>query len=399
MTARNLAVSDGCFHGGAFFQAVGERFDDLDRRHGIINADVLDAWFPPAPGVTQAIEQHLEWLARTSPPTNCGGLRAAIAEARGVPELSVLVGAGSSDLIYLAFREWLTPASRVLLLDPCYGEYAHVLEQVVGCHVDRFTLTREEGWAPDLDALGRVLAEGYDLVVIVNPNNPTGHYLPKSALQALASAAPPTTKVWVDEAYLEYVSGASSLERFAAERENVIVCKSMSKVYALSGMRAAYLVSSPRVVEQLRRLTPPWAVGLPSQLAAVRALEAPAYYAARYRETAALRMRLEVQLWRLAGVVDMAGTANFILIHLDPSGPPAARVIEHCRADGVYLRDVANMGSAFDAHVLRTAVKDADTNALIVSSLARATGAATPFRPQLVSSPVPRRAVPHARDR
>lgn len=399
MTARRLGVTDGCFHGGAFFEAVGERFDDLDRRHGIINADVLDAWFPPAPGVTEAIEQHLEWLARTSPPTNCGGLREAIAEARGVPEASVLVGAGSSDLIYLAFREWLTPASRVLLLDPCYGEYAHVLEQVVGCHVDRFTLSREQGWAPDLNALGRELARGYDFVVIVNPNNPTGNYLSAAALQSLLTAVPARTKVWIDEAYLEYVAGASSLERFAAGRDNVVVCKSMSKVYALSGMRVAYLVASPRVVDALRRLTPPWAVGLPSQVAAVRALEAPVYYAARYRDTVALRIRFEAQLARLSNVVETTGNANFILVHLDPAGPPAATVIERCRADGVYLRDVANMGRSFDAHVLRTAVKDPDRNAVIVSALARASSGTTPFTPRLVTVPAPRRAAPHARDR
>ena len=59
----------GCFHGGAFFKAVGEEFEALDRKDTIINADVLDAWFPPSPLVTSALTEHLEWLVRTSPPT------------------------------------------------------------------------------------------------------------------------------------------------------------------------------------------------------------------------------------------------------------------------------------------------------------------------------------------
>src|SRR5256885_15276773 len=101
-------LDDGCFHGGAFFDAVGDRFDDLSRRHRIINADVLDAWFPPAPGVIDALtDHHVEWLARTSPPTHCSGLRHAIAEARGVAESNLVLGAGSSALVFLALRVWL----------------------------------------------------------------------------------------------------------------------------------------------------------------------------------------------------------------------------------------------------------------------------------------------------
>ena len=75
-------------------------------------------------------------------PTRCEGLVRAISKARGIPERSLAPGAGSSALIYLAFREWLDPSSRVLLLDPTYGEYAHVLENIVGCRVDRLRLDR-----------------------------------------------------------------------------------------------------------------------------------------------------------------------------------------------------------------------------------------------------------------
>src|SRR5690606_32491248 len=72
-----------CFHGGAFFEAIGERFEELERRHSIINADVLDAWFAPAPAVLQALHEELAWLLRTSPPTDCRGLIEKIAGARG----------------------------------------------------------------------------------------------------------------------------------------------------------------------------------------------------------------------------------------------------------------------------------------------------------------------------
>lgn len=373
--ARRNGVDDACFHGGAFFEAIGERFEALGRHNAIINADVLDAWFPPAPGVLAAVSEHLEWFARTSPPTNCGGLRDAIADSRRLPVESVLPAAGSSDLIYLALREWLDAKSRALILDPCYGEYAHVLERVIGCRVDRFPLHRADGWAPDLDALrARLAAVPYDLFVLVNPNNPTGHHVPREGVERLLECVPERTRVWIDEAYLDYVAPNESLEPVAAQRRNVVVCKSMSKVYALSGMRAAYLAGEPSTIAPLRRITPPWAVSLPAQVAAVRALEDPAYYTKRWSETATLRTRLRGMIERIPGVEEVSGAANFLMVHLDPCGPSAPEVIASCRDEDVYLRDLAPLSSRLGSHLLRTAVKNTSRNSAIASALARAVG-------------------------
>ncbi|HEX5635334.1 MAG TPA: hypothetical protein VFX50_18955, partial [Gemmatimonadales bacterium] len=116
--AQPAVPHEGCYHGGAFFEGVGEEFESLYRRERIIAADVLDAWFRPAPAVLRTLRAHLDWIVRTSPPTNADGLVRAIARARGVPATSVVLGGGSSDLIFLAFTHWLRPESRVLVLDP-----------------------------------------------------------------------------------------------------------------------------------------------------------------------------------------------------------------------------------------------------------------------------------------
>lgn len=357
-----------CFHGGAFFTAIGEGFDDLDRRHAIINADVLDAWFPPAPGVLAALGTDLPWLLRTSPPTACAGLIAAIAAARGVAPENILPGAGSSDLIFRALRQWLTPASTVLVLDPTYGEYTHVLEKVIGCTVDRLSLLRTSDYAVDLDRLAAALQDDYDLVVLVNPNSPTGRHVPRAVLASILGRAPARTRLWIDETYVEYAGPGESLERFAAASENTIVCKSMSKVYALSGARVAYLCAGPHQLEALRAITPPWVVGLPSQVAAVRALEDPAYYAARYLETAAARTGLAAGL-RALGWEVLPGIANFLLCHLPPAGPDAAAVVQRCRARGLFLRDAAAMSPQLGDRCLRLAVKDDATNQRMLALL------------------------------
>jgi len=315
--------------------------------------------------------EYLPWLLRTSPPTACEGLVETIAETRGVRPQHILPGAGSSDLIFRALREWLTPKSHALILDPTYGEYAHVLESVIGCTVDRLTLSRENGYKVDLERLEAVFADNYDLVVLVNPNSPTGRHIVRADLERLLRKVPERTRVWIDETYVEYAGHDQSLETFAARSENVIVCKSMSKVYALSGARVAYLCAGPHQLEKLRSITPPWVVSLPAQVAAVRALQDPDYYAARYRETTVLREQLATRLSSL-GLEVIPGIANFLLCHLPPDGPDAATVVQRCRKHGLFLRDAGVMGSQLGTHALRIAVKDSQTTRRMAAILAQA---------------------------
>ncbi|MCA9244136.1 MAG: histidinol-phosphate aminotransferase family protein [Phycisphaerales bacterium] len=356
-----------CYHGGAFFEQIGEEFDDLNRRHDIINADVLDAWFPPAPRVMDAVTEHLPWIARTSPPTRCAGLARTIADVRGLPTESIALGAGSSDLIFRVLPRWLTARSRVLLLDPTYGEYAHVLEHVIGCDIARHTLSPEDGFAVDIDRLRRDL-RGCDLAIIVNPNSPTGRYLPGEMLRDVIETALPGTRFWLDETYMEYVDAGASLEAFAANSKNVFVCKSMSKVYALSGMRAAYLCGEAEAIADIQGVTPPWVIGLPSQIAAVEALRATSYYAQRYLETHTLRAALCVEL-RALGLRVFDSVANFVLCLLDGLdwSPPA--LVEACAARGLFIRDASGMSAERRVEAIRIAVKDADTNKRIVAIL------------------------------
>jgi histidinol-phosphate/aromatic aminotransferase/cobyric acid decarboxylase-like protein/N-acyl-L-homoserine lactone synthetase len=363
-----------CFHGGSFFEAIGEDFQTLEKRHQIINADVLDAWFPPAPGVSSALTGHLDWLARTSPPLDAAGLRREISRVRAIPEDKILTGAGSSSLIFLAFREWLRPDSTVVLPDPTYGEYAHVLEHVIGCRVVRLPLSFDEGFRIKTDDMARLASDKQArLVVLVNPNNPTGRLMPLHEIRRLASALPSTCRLWLDEAYVDYAGKGHSAECLLEEFPNLYVCKSMSKVYALSGMRVAYLAGERDEIARLRRLQPPWSVALPSQVAAVEALREESYYRARYEETCHLREALESQIRMQApGFIVLGSQANFILGRLPQAGPDAATVVERCQREGVYLRGFGSFSRQLDPWVIRIAVKDEANSSMIVRALARA---------------------------
>ncbi len=361
-------ANDGCYHGGAFFEAIGDEFDALERKDAIINADVLDAWFDPAPSVVDKIAAHLAFALRTSPPTNCEGMRRTIARERGVTAESILPGAGSSDLIFTGLRRWIAPSSRVLILDPMYGEYAHVLEKIIGARVDRFTLSRRRNYEVDVDDLAAQAARGCDWVVLVNPNSPTGRHVPRQKLEEMLSNSPSTTRWWIDETYVEYAGPGQSLEAHASTSNNVVVCKSMSKVYALSGARAAYVCGPPAMIAEMQPLCPPWSVSLPGQIAACEALRSTSYYRDRWAETHRLRDELSVQLSRLGWDV-VPGCANFLLCHIPSEQPDAAALVAACRKRGLFVRDVGNMGRVFDDRVLRVSVKDGKTNQAIVDIL------------------------------
>jgi histidinol-phosphate/aromatic aminotransferase/cobyric acid decarboxylase-like protein len=192
--------------------------------------------------------------------------------------------------------------------------------------------------------------------------------VPRDRLEEVLRRAPVTTRIWIDETYLEYAGADQSLEQFASRSENVIVCKSMSKVYALSGARVAYLCAAPHHLEELRSITPPWAVSLPAQVAAVKALQDPEYYARRYRETHELRRELSEELCALVWET-VPGIANFVLCHVPSDGPSAATIIARGREHGLFLRDVSSMGTQLGSHALRIAVKDRETNRRMVEIL------------------------------
>lgn len=351
-----------CYHGGSFWDALGTRFDRLGTGRAPINADVLDAWFPPAPGV---LSFDPDWLCRTSPPTHAEGLEEVISERRGAPIDTVMAGAGSSALIFDVMRSWLKASDRILLLEPTYGEYAHVAA-MIGCGVDRFVLRPEENFEVDMDAFrSQIQAVDYALIVIVNPNNPTGQVIPRKELSRLLGDVPPWKRVLIDEAYIDYV-GDESCERIAAASSNVFVLKSMSKGFALSGLRVAYLVGPAPEIRELRRWRPPWAVSLVAQVAAVRALGSESYYQAQYAETRVLRDEFVEDLCRL-GISAHEGSGNWVLCHTPDR---AAEIVDAARKQGVFLRNAGKTASSLGNSYVRIAVRPREEKRAILQTLA-----------------------------
>lgn len=359
---------DGAFHGGRFFEAIGTSFEALQRERDVISADVLDAWFDPAPEVISKLREYLPFLLRSSPPIFAEGLVRAIARVRGLAEASILAGAGSSSLLFTCLPRLIAAGQRALILDPMYGEYRYLLENVIGAFVVRHPLPAEDNFQVHLEPLLAAIEQAQPRVVcIVNPNSPTGQHWPKSHMLGLLSLIPKETLVVVDETYLEYVASSESIEADAARLPNVLVVKSLSKVYALSGARIAYLVAHPDQIRALWRWIPPWAVSLPAQVAAVEALNCVAYYQDCYRQTRLLREELACALQAIPRLRVFPSCANFFL--LDLGSDCAEQMLAQLREQNIYLRNCRDMSTRFGDRYLRIAVKNRPQNERISSAV------------------------------
>jgi histidinol-phosphate/aromatic aminotransferase/cobyric acid decarboxylase-like protein len=205
--------------------------------------------------------------------------------------------------------------------------------------------------------------ERADVVVLGNPNNPTGGLDPTEAVLALLR---PGRVVVVDESFMDFVP--ESAPTLAAQpRDGLVVVRSLTKLWTLAGIRAGYLLAPPRLVAALAAQRQPWSVNA----LALAALEACARDRATPRrvsaEVTAARAVLQDALRELPGIRTWPSTANFLLLEV----PDGAAVIAALRATGVAVRPAASFPGLGEEHI-RVAVRRPHENRLLVEALAEA---------------------------
>ena len=350
-----------CYHGGKSWDTSKFNFGV---RESLIVADVLDSPFPPCPEALEVISEQLERCCQESPPTQCEELIETIAEVRDVSVNHVAVSSGSSSLMFSLLPQILNEQSRVLLLSPMYGEYSHILQHVIGCNITYFVLNDRDNFSINAEDLVSQALE-HDAVIFVNPNSPTGVYCESmyDIVKKISQSENPSSNcrmIWVDETYINYIPNAKSLEQFCSSIPELIVCKSMSKCYALSGLRVAYAVS--RQMKDLKKFIPPWAVSLPGQLAAVAALRNEEYYSKQYDLIHNERELMQNSLESI-GFQVFPGVANYLLTYLpSESGYSSNKFVEECQSKSLFVRDAQNMGISLPNNAVRFAIRTKSEN-------------------------------------
>jgi histidinol-phosphate aminotransferase len=246
----------------------------------------------------------------------------------------------------------------VLLVGPTFGEYTRAAV-LMGAHLCHYTAQPEDFnvMLEDIEQLLRRLQPR--LVFLCNPNNPTGTFIDPDVITHWATAWPDTLFV-VDEAYLTFAASAPSV--LPVRRPNMLVLRSMTKAYALAGLRLGYAVGVADVLDTLRRARPPWSVNALAQAAGIAALQDTAHLASCLKRIAAAQYDLIAGLQAL-GLTPVPSTTHFFLLRVSHGAVYRQGLLER----GILIRDCASFG--LPAYI-RVATRRPDENARLLAALA-----------------------------
>jgi histidinol-phosphate aminotransferase len=280
------------------------------------------------------------------PDPECTALREALSAKLGVGPECITIGNGSTELIHLVARGCLGPgavgSNRVFILSPTFGEYEAAC-RLAGANVTFLPSDEDRGFQWDIDHVCRVIRdERPGLVFVCNPNNPTGVYLERSAVSRLAEAVGDDGLLVLDEAYISFVDGAwDALACLGISRDtsNVVLLRSMTKDYALTGLRLGYGVASEQVSRLMSAYQPGWSVNSLAQAAGLAALSDDAHLDKSRECVRQGKAYLRQELTAL-GLRVPPDAANFLLIDVGDG----ARVRAGLLRQGVCVRDCASFG-------------------------------------------------------
>ena len=321
------------------------------RALGLNPADALDFSASVSPlGPPPALWAALQQVDLTAyPDPECLELREAIRRHTGASLDSILVGNGSTELIHLLARAYLSPPrpdcrNAALILTPTYGEYAGA-GALAGAEILTLDARRDQGFSWDLEQAAAVIQSRRPaLVFLCNPNNPTGVYLSQEEALALAQAAAQTGALLVlDEAYISFVADSwdalSLLDGDCGIADALVILRSMTKDYALTGLRLGYSLAAPSVTAQLADWQPDWSVNALAQVAGQVALADPDYISQARAAVTAAKAYLTGELTAL-GYAVFPSAANFLLVSVGN----AAALREQLMLRGLFVRDCASFG-------------------------------------------------------
>lgn len=347
-----MAVTAERTHGGdwaAFERAYG--FEPLDFSASISPLGVPD-------GVREAMERAAAVSDRYPDPA-CQALRRAIAEREGVPEAWVLCGGGAADLIWRAVfaarpRRALTPA-------PSFGEYEAAAE-AFGCELARYRL-REPFELPG--SFPEAIGPGLDLLLLCNPNNPTGRTAEPSLLrQTVLRCRETGTRLLLDECFVDFLDEPErhTLRDMLGACPGLLLLRAFTKLWGMAGVRLGYaLCADAAFLDAMRRAGPPWAVSVSAQAAGLAALREEGYVRRVRALVASERPRLLAGLLAL-GLRVVPGEANFLLFQ---SRTPLDAPL---RERGILLRCCGDF-AGLDGTWYRTSVRTQTDNDRLLAAL------------------------------
>jgi threonine-phosphate decarboxylase len=350
-------------HGGNVHKAARERRISVEQIVDF-SANINPLGFPTV-GL-RAIRSALKQIVHYPDP-DCWQLRQVLAQQCSVDPDMILVGNGSTELIHLLPRALAIEAA--LVIGPTFEEYARALKDA-GSRVQYVHAKREERFRPPLQEVLRKLSvkrSRFDAVFLCNPNNPTGQVMNRSALYELAEVVE-RLQGWliVDEAFIDYCQEQSAVSMLK-EHPRMVVLRSLTKFYAMPGLRIGYMLAASKIVDRLKDRQPPWSVNSLVQDVSRVVLHDYAYAIQSRAFMENERSRFVRGLRSLSGIRVYPSAANFVLIEL-PGWTSASVVTDGLASEGLLVRDCSPL-PGLTMQMIRVAIRTAEENRRLIAAL------------------------------
>jgi histidinol-phosphate aminotransferase len=296
-------------------------------------------------------------------------LRDAISGVFGIDPARIVCGAGSDDLLSLLARIYLADGDEAV--HTTHGFLVYPIATLAAGATP--VVAAETNYTADVDALLAAVTVRTRIVFLANPNNPTGTYLPYDEIRRLHRGLPPRVLLVLDAAYAEYV-GRNDYDaglELAATTDNVVMCRTFSKIHGLAAVRLGWMYGPQHVVDAVNRVRGPFNVSAPASAAGIAAIQDSGHVARSVAYNEKWRGWLTVEIAKL-GLRVTPSVANFVLIHFPAEGGrTAAEADKLLTSRGVILRQVKAYGLQ---NALRMSIGCEEANRLAVATLSEFMG-------------------------
>jgi histidinol-phosphate aminotransferase len=269
-------------------------------------------------------------------------LRAAIGAAFGLDPQRIVCGAGSDDLLCLLTQAYGGPGTETIVTEHGFAMHS-IYARYAGSTV---VVARERNLTADVDAILAAVSPRTTLVLLANPNNPTGTMLPWAEVARLRRSLPSHVLFVLDAAYAEYLDDPRCTAAIAlvdAPGANTVMTRTFSKIYGLGGLRLGWAYAPAAIADVLNRIRSPFNASRPAQAAAIAALADTAHVEAARAHNALWRPWLAARLAALG--IPVHGTeGNFVLADFAAAGRSAAEADSALRARGIIVRAMGGYG-------------------------------------------------------
>lgn len=346
-------------HGGNVHRLFREGKQDLLDYSSNINPLGLPQKFLPY------VLEHLEDWQRYPDPDYIA-LREKIALHNGLEKENIIVGNGASEILFLYMRA-LKP-KKALLVAPCFAEYRRALE-VVGSEIHYFELQEKESFSLNVERLLETLEEdSYDVLLLCNPNNPTGKWIPIQEMETLVlEIEKRKLQLFVDEAFIEFVENWRAETLALLKSKSVFVLRALTKFFAIPGLRLGYGISfSATLLEKMYAEKEPWSVNAIANLAGIHMLDEKEYIEKSETWIAREKEYFYEKLSSIKAVKVYPTACNFILIRLEKMSSALCK--EKMLEQNILIRDASNF-PFLNSHFIRLAIKDRESNERVWKAL------------------------------